>query len=563
MASRRSLPCALWLLSGSVIACSAVGGGVIGVDFVDSGASRDTGRRDGTANRSDGAAGTSDAGRVDGASLAPTDGGAPALDVGEDVMADDGGAAPADVAPGCGPRELCGNGVDDDCNGTADDNCTCVPGTTQRCYGGDPARAGRGACGYGMATCAGSGEFGRWGACEAWGRPMEAETCGNAVDDDCDGMTDEGCLCNPGEMRACYSGPTSTRGVGACSAGTQTCTAREGGADWGPCAGEVLPEPDRCDGTDRDCDGNPNTGCVCVVGTSRSCYSGAPSTVNVGLCRAGTETCMRDKMSGQTGWGACMGEVIPATDRCDGMDRDCDGNPNTGCACTLGASRACYDGPPGTQDVGVCRAGTQRCEMMGAGVGWTACAGVTRPGTETCGNGMDDNCNGTADEGCVTCLPPRRMCPSGCVDVLTDRNNCGACGVVCPAGRACANGVCVGDGMLRITMVWSLAGDMDLHVVPPCGSEISYRATSQCGGQLDRDDTTGTGPENVFWAASPASGTYLVCATPYSIRGSTPFTVTVNQGATVLRRWTGTRTSSSSYVRCSRTSPYFLGDFTL
>jgi hypothetical protein len=67
----------------------------------------------------------------------------------------------------------------------------------------------------------------------------------------------------------------------------------------------------------------------------------------------------------------------------------------------------------------------------------------------------------------------------------------------------------------------------------------------------------------VFWSTTPARGTYLVCATPYSIRGATPYTVTVNQGTTVLRRWTGTRTASSSYVLCSRTSPYFLGDFTL
>jgi hypothetical protein len=245
------------------------------------------------------------------------------------------------------------------------------------------------------------------------------------------------------------------------------------------------------------------------------------------------------------------------------MDRDCDGNPNTGCACTLGATRGCYDGPTGTADRGICRAGTQRCETASTGVGWTACAGQTLPATEVCGNNLDDNCNGTADEGCVTCLPPRVMCPAGCVDLLTDRNNCGRCGNVCPGGQACANGVCVGDGQLRITMVWSLAGDVDLHVVPPCGAEISYRATVQCGGQLDRDDTSGTGPENVFWSGAPASGTYLVCATPYSIRGSTPVTVTVNQGTRELRRWNVTRTASSGYVLCSRTSPYFLGDFTL
>jgi uncharacterized protein YfaP (DUF2135 family) len=112
-------------------------------------------------------------------------------------------------------------------------------------------------------------------------------------------------------------------------------------------------------------------------------------------------------------------------------------------------------------------------------------------------------------------------------------------------------------------MVWTRAGDVDLHVVPPCGAEISYRATMQCGGQLDRDDTSGTGPENVFWSGAPASGTYLVCATPYSIGGSTPVTVTVNQGTREIRRWNVTRATSSGYVLCNRSSPHFLGDFTL
>jgi hypothetical protein len=168
---------------------------------------------------------------------------------------------------------------------------------------------------------------------------------------------------------------------------------------------------------------------------------------------------------------------------------------------------------------------------------------------------VDDNCNGMVDEGCM------RVCPDG-YDLQSDPNNCGACNRRCAATEACVAGVCVGSGQLRISMTWSRPGDMDLHVVPPCGTEIYFARLSACGGTLDRDDIPGTGPENVFWSGVPAAGTYLVCATPYGISGPTNFTVTVNRGPVEIQRWTGTRTARSGYVACSRSSPYFVGSFT-
>jgi hypothetical protein len=45
--------------------------------------------------------------------------------------------------------------------------------------------------------------------------------------------------------------------------------------------------------------------------------------------------------------------------------------------------------------------------------------------------------------GAVTCTAPQRMCGAACADVSTDPLNCGACGNVCTAGRACAGGVCM------------------------------------------------------------------------------------------------------------------------
>jgi hypothetical protein len=40
------------------------------------------------------------------------------------------------------------------------------------------------------------------------------------------------------------------------------------------------------------------------------------------------------------------------------------------------------------------------------------------------------------------CPPQRFMCGTSCVDVQSDRNNCGACGVVCTGSTACIAGAC-------------------------------------------------------------------------------------------------------------------------
>ena len=61
----------------------------------------------------------------------------------------------------------------------------------------------------------------------------------------------------------------------------------------------------------------------------------------------------------------------------------------------------CYTGPGGTIGVGVCKAGTRMCT---AGVFGT-CVGEVLPTIETCGNAVDENCNGVVNEenalGCI------------------------------------------------------------------------------------------------------------------------------------------------------------------
>ncbi len=61
----------------------------------------------------------------------------------------------------------------------------------------------------------------------------------------------------------------------------------------------------------------------------------------------------------------------------------------------------CYEGPPGTQDVGECKPGTLTCDGDGNPVG--LCEGEVIPfKVDICGNGFDDECDGlTDDEACI------------------------------------------------------------------------------------------------------------------------------------------------------------------
>jgi hypothetical protein len=68
--------------------------------------------------------------------------------------------------------------------------CT-IDGQTEVCYVGDSAQAGIGACTNGTRTCELSGEFLAWSACVGSGSPS-AESC-DGVDNDCNGVTDDGC----------------------------------------------------------------------------------------------------------------------------------------------------------------------------------------------------------------------------------------------------------------------------------------------------------------------------------------------------------------------------------
>lgn len=217
---------------------------------------------------------------------------------------------PADV----GDTSYCPSVLGDNGIGLFPSTCPCIPNTVRPCFPGTLAQVDVGACRRGAQRCIGSGEIGRWSETCDGAMAATPERCGNNIDDDCDGTTDNGCGCTLGMSQSCYSGPAMTSGVGRCVAGRQTCEAGRPNA-FGACVGEVLPTAESCNNIDDNCNGMVDDGIA-----QSPCYSGPPATRGVGRCRDGMSACMNGRA------GACMGEVLPAVEIAGNrIDDDCDG----------------------------------------------------------------------------------------------------------------------------------------------------------------------------------------------------------------------------------------------
>ncbi len=188
--------------------------------------------------------------------------------------------------------DVCGDGLDQDCNGVVDDGAACcAEGTSETCYDGPAGTAGVGVCRAGSRLCA-SGAF---GVCAGQLTPS-AEVCGNSADDNCNGSVDEGCVCTPSTSRICYPYDSAQIGHGVCRSGTETCDAS--GTGYGACAGYVGPSTEVCgNSVDDNCDGNTDEGCVtCAPGpvtwpiSAAEMASGASDPTGAGAC-SGTAYC--------------------------------------------------------------------------------------------------------------------------------------------------------------------------------------------------------------------------------------------------------------------------------
>jgi hypothetical protein len=304
--------------------------------------------------------------------------------------------------------------------------------------------------------------------CAQSGDPIGVEVC-DAVDQDCDGVTDEGTLnacgtCGEAPAEACdgvdqdCDGVTDEDTLNACGAcgevpPEQPCTRADEDCDAQTdendppegCAVVVTPES-ACDGLDDDADTRVDEGLLnrCGVcgpldaevcdGTDQDCDGaidespvglGEPCAAGVGGCeRNGAQVCGIDE-AGLTRLACDAVAGTPADERCgDALDNDCDGRSDEGFEADLGVE---------------CSAGIGECAQSGEtvclGDGTIVCGATpVAPSAEACNSFFDDDCDGAVDEG---------------FDLSIDADNCGVCGVRCAGPNAlgrCVDGQCFSDG---------------------------------------------------------------------------------------------------------------------
>ncbi len=376
----------------------------------------------------------------DAASTVSTCDGAPAGYVSDATDCND-----ADAAINPSATEVC-NGIDDNCDGNIDE------GLTFTTYYADADGDTYGDAASTVSTCDGApaGYVSDATDCndaDAAVNPGATEVC-NGVDDNCDGNIDEG-------VQTTFYADADGDGYGDAGSTTMACSAPAGyvsdATDCNDADAAVNPgATEVCNGIDDNCDGNIDEGLTFTTyyaDADGDTYGDATSTVST------CDGAPAGYVSDATDCNDADASVNPgATEVCNGVDDNCDGNIDEGVQTTYYADA---DGD-GYGDAG---STTMACSAPeGYVADATDCndadASVNPGAAEVC-NGVDDNCDGNIDEGVLVTFyadadgdtygdgansTDACSAPSGYVSNSTDCNDASA--TVYPgAPEICGNGI--------------------------------------------------------------------------------------------------------------------------
>ena len=272
-----------------------------------------------------------------------------------------------------GASESCSDNVDNNCNGVTNENCGCN-------YNNKTA----GVCSNGTTDAQGNCQ-----APQDYQNPEQGQC--DSKDNDCDGVTDEGCTCT---FDSDSDGQTNDE-QGVC---TKATIDQQG--NCGQPGNYSSDEQNQCDSADNDCDGTVDEGCTCN-------YKGS----SVGVCGKSAQKpgggCKRppNYENDENGNDNCTAQGDQ-----DGLDNDCDGVVDEYCQCNhLGRT------------TGVCSNGSVDPTNGSCNPPGNFVSPETSPGQ--C-DGVDNDCDGVIDEGCGCTYDPTEQ-----FNTDTDNSHSGG---VCP-----------------------------------------------------------------------------------------------------------------------------------